>query len=591
MADAVGGPLRRYDPALQDGALIDSDVHTFATNLADVSASGSRIVIGEEISELGFGQLEVAAVLVYNRALNDTERQEVEEYLDFKYFVGNLPPLANNDTALVAYGANVFIDVLANDSDSDGVLDPSSVTIASPPSAGTLSIDPLTGAITYQHDGSDVSGDTFTYRVKDELGATSNAATVAITIGGGTLSTAGLVAALESDAGVATTGGTDVVGWLDSSGNGNDLQTVVGDPQLVTLTTPSGQSAIRFDGDDSLARINATDPLNSLPAGAADRSMFIVAKYNVTPQAAGVTYGNGATNEAFGLGTEGNKLAVLGGDVGSSFVSSEPGTGDGWLVQSVILSAGGIRHFRDGRQIDTDFNTFNTVLDRLVLAEEIAGLGFVEMDISAVVLYDRAVDETERQDVEAYLYDKYLTNLPSQFTSPADLIVPENTTNVVTLAASDPNPDIVTFSISAGADMGLFHVIGPNNDELEFIAAPDFDNPTDANLDNIYEVQVAAFDGLNTTTLDMTIRVVDPPFVLFDPVLAIDENDTATLDGALTLGGALDTLTLDLDWGDPLSPDDMQSFALSTTPLTKARGWHRLGSRNAVVLGRPPVPG
>ncbi len=51
----------------QDGVQIDSDVHTFATNLADVSASGSRIVIGEEISELGFGQLEVAAVLVYNR--------------------------------------------------------------------------------------------------------------------------------------------------------------------------------------------------------------------------------------------------------------------------------------------------------------------------------------------------------------------------------------------------------------------------------------------------------------------------------------------------------------------------------------------
>ena len=185
----------------QDGALIDSDVHTFATNLADLSASGSRIVIGEEISELGFGQLEVAAVLVYNRALSDPERQQVEEYLNFKYIVGNLPPLANNDTARVANGANVVIDVLANDNDGDGVLDSSSVAIASPPSTGSLSIDPLTGAITYQHDGTVVSGDTFTYRVRDELGATSNAATVAITVGGGTLSTTGLVVGLESRCG------------------------------------------------------------------------------------------------------------------------------------------------------------------------------------------------------------------------------------------------------------------------------------------------------------------------------------------------------------------------------------------------------
>ncbi len=446
------------------------------------------------------------------------------------------------------------------------------MAIASPPSNGTLSIDPSNGAITYEHDGSQVTGDTFTYRINDELGATSNAATVTITIGGGTLVTAGLVAALESDAGVATSGVTDVVGWLDSSGLGNDLQTVVGNPQLATSATPSGQSAIRFDGDDSLARIHASDPLNGLPAGGSDRSMFIVAKYDVTSQAAGVTYGNGVANQGFGLGTDGvgGQLSVLAGDAGSSFVSTEPGTGDGWLVQSVIFSAGGIRHYRDGRSIDTGFNSFNTVLERLVLGEEIAGLGFVEMDLAAVLLFDRAVEETERQELDAYLYDKYVTNLPPRFTSPANVIVPESTTNVVTLAASDPNPDNITFSISAGPDMALFQIAGPNNDELEFIAAPDFENPGDANLDNIYELQVAAFDGTNSITFEMTVTVTDRPMVTLDSIANIDEGSAATLDGTITLAAALSSVTLDLSWGDPLSPDDMQSFILSTTPLTKA---------------------
>jgi hypothetical protein len=43
-----------------------------------------------------------------------------------------------------------------------------------------------------------------------------------------------------------------------------------------------------------------------------------------------------------------------------------------------------------------------------VIAEEIKGQGFVAMDIAAVLIYDRALSDPERAEVEAYLFNRYL---------------------------------------------------------------------------------------------------------------------------------------------------------------------------------------
>ncbi len=51
------------------------------------------------------------------------------------------------------------IDVLSNDSDSDGSLDVESVTIIDDPLHGSASVDLSTGEITYVHDGSATTSD------------------------------------------------------------------------------------------------------------------------------------------------------------------------------------------------------------------------------------------------------------------------------------------------------------------------------------------------------------------------------------------------------------------------------------------------
>ena len=59
--------------------------------------------------------------------------------------------------------------------------------------------------------------------------------------------------------------------------------------------------------------------------------------------------------------------------------------------------------------------------------------------------------------------------------------------------------DTLTFSISGGADAALFD-IDSSSGALSFLAAPDFENPTDAGADNTYEVVVTA-DGPKIITL------------------------------------------------------------------------------------------
>ena len=70
----------------------------------------------------------------------------------------------------------------------------------------------------------------------------------------------------------------------------------------------------------------------------------------------------------------------------------------------------------------------------------------------------------------------------------------ENQTAVTTVTATDPDLDTLTYSISGGADAAKF-AIDSNSGELTFIAAPDFETPTDVGGDNIYDVTVEVDDG------------------------------------------------------------------------------------------------
>jgi hypothetical protein len=94
----------------------------------------------------------------------------------------NTPPVANNDSVTLAVGANSQINLLGNDTDINGTIDPTTVTIVTQPTAGTTSVNATTGVVTYTHNGGPARTDSFTYTVRDNNGLVSNVATVSITI-------------------------------------------------------------------------------------------------------------------------------------------------------------------------------------------------------------------------------------------------------------------------------------------------------------------------------------------------------------------------------------------------------------------------
>lgn len=93
------------------------------------------------------------------------------------------PPDARDDLASTKAGKKVVIDVLANDSDPDGRLDPRSVALVDMPDHGTARVDAKTGKITYTPDRGFTGTDTFEYQVADNDGLTDTA-TVRVTVGG-----------------------------------------------------------------------------------------------------------------------------------------------------------------------------------------------------------------------------------------------------------------------------------------------------------------------------------------------------------------------------------------------------------------------
>ena len=192
-----------FDPTDSDSPLVTSDFN-FQRNgtldqengLIDELGGG---VIGDSI---GNGQLEQFSLLrfeseavtsgeeiaisigglSFSLADGSTPGEIIIEEQTFQVLGDNILPVATNDTATTNEDTLVTIDVLANDTDDDGTLDLASVTVVDQPDNGNFTIDSTNGSITYTPNLDFFGNDSFTYTVNDDEGATSNVATVTLTV-------------------------------------------------------------------------------------------------------------------------------------------------------------------------------------------------------------------------------------------------------------------------------------------------------------------------------------------------------------------------------------------------------------------------
>jgi VCBS repeat-containing protein len=93
----------------------------------------------------------------------------------------NDPPVAVNDVATTSRNVAVTIAVLANDTDVDGSIVASTLTLATSPRNGSVT-KKANGTVVYTPKRSFTGTDSFTYTVKDNNGARSNVATVSVQV-------------------------------------------------------------------------------------------------------------------------------------------------------------------------------------------------------------------------------------------------------------------------------------------------------------------------------------------------------------------------------------------------------------------------
>ena len=140
----------------------------------------------------------------------------------------------------------------------------------------------------------------------------------------------------------------------------------------------------------------------------------------------------------------------------------------------------------------------------------------------------------------------------------ASVSVAENTTAVTTVTASDADAgSTLTYSIIGGADAAKF-TINAATGALAFVAAPDYETPTDAGANNVYDVTVQVSDGTLTDSQAIAVTVTNvndnAPVISSNgggatASVSIAENTTAVTTVTATDADAGSTLTYSIGGG------------------------------------------
>ncbi|MEA3010141.1 MAG: hypothetical protein QOJ91_1833 [Sphingomonadales bacterium] len=199
----------------------------------------------------------------------------------------------------------------------------------------------------------------------------------------------------------------------------------------------------------------------------------------------------------------------------------------------------------------------------------------VKADVGANNVYDVIVRASDgfNIDTQAIAVSVVNVNEAPVITSSgggdtASLSIAENTTAVTTVTSTDPENNARTYSIAGGADASKF-TINASTGVLSFLAAPDYDNPSDVGANNVYEVIVRASDGTLIDTQAIAVAVTN-----------VNEAPVITSDGA----GASAALTV-------AENSLLVATVASADPENTARSYSIAGGADAAKFAIDSVTG
>jgi hypothetical protein len=229
----------------------------------------------------------------------------------------------------------------------------------------------------------------------------------------------GLHAWFKADAGVTVTNGT-VTAWTDQTANGFVLTPPATGPVL-TPASVNGLPALTFDGTVQLNGSLGTESLN-------DATLFAIFRYTVADSDNDYLYTLGANASAgsqFSLSRRSSERAYH-YDGSVAFLSADglvPGSQ--WLVSSQVFGAETVSShdlFLNGAAVLRSKSSGSYAADpgTMVIGNWTSGSTRFVGDLVELLVYDRALTESERRSMEGYLRNR--TGLAANFEQEAEIL-------------------------------------------------------------------------------------------------------------------------------------------------------------------------
>ncbi|WP_284106529.1 beta strand repeat-containing protein [Acinetobacter pittii] len=472
----------------------------------------------------------------------------------------NDAPVANDDTATVDEGDTVVIAVKGNDTDAEDGTPAGVVTIVGAPANGTVTVN-ANGTVSYVHDGSETTSDSFTYTVTDSNGVVSNTATVNITVNPVNDAPVAL-----NDTATVDEGDTVVIAVKGNDTDAEDgtpsgVVTIVGAPANGTVTVnANGTVSYVHNGSETTsdsftytvtdsngvvsntATVNINVTLNEQDVNEAP--VFEDPNNPGTPVASYTFNYDENSSDAYVIGT----VKATDADAGTTLsYSISSGNGNGWFeidasTGEISLTAAGVAAAAN------DFETLANIHNLVVTATD--GTNSSNINVT--------LNEQDVNDNAPVFEDPNNPGTPvASYTFNYD----ENSSDayvIGTVKATDADAGTtLSYSISSGNGNGWFE-IDASTGEISLTAAGVATAANDfETLANIHNLVVTATDGTNSSNINVTLNERD---VNEAPVAAADTNTTAE-DTTLTVNPTNGLLSND---------SDVEGSALTITQFTVA---------------------
>ncbi len=354
---------------------------------------------------------------------------------------------------------------------------------------------------------------------------------VSSTVVSGNASTSGLLTALNSylvstgdDTAPVITGPSGGAGASASALSVNENQTAVTTltaNEAVTWSIPGGEDVAKFAIDPStgvltflaapdfevptdvgtnntyIVQVRATDTAGNFSL----QTVTVLDVADSAPTFTGMNATDGSGNPSYSFNYNENQasgatlgtVTATGGNGGALTLSISAGNASSWFA--INASTGAITLTAAGAaSLANDYETLANSQTLTVQVTDGALTTSIEVKLNELDVADTAPVITGPSDGAG--------------AAASALSVNENQTAVTTLTANEP----VTWSIASGGEDGARFAIDPNTGVLTFVAAPDFEVPTDGATSgtNTYVVQVRATNASGNFSLQtVTVTVVN----------------------------------------------------------------------------------